>query len=86
MLHLFCELNVKNMDEKALVMFLGQIMAQQHATQHFLSEAFCGGVLEKKQEILASFAHQKQFYLSKILPELLKGANLDWDPNDLLKE
>ena len=58
MLHLFCELNVKNMDEKALVMFLGQIMAQQHATQHFLSEAFCGGVLEKKQEILASFAHQ----------------------------
>ncbi len=73
------------MDERALVMFLGQIMAQQHATQHFLSEAFCGGSLEKKKEILASFAQQKQFYLNTILPELLKGANLDWDVNDLLK-
>ena len=72
------------MNEKALITFLGQIMAQNHATQHFLSEAFCNDSTEKKAEILASISQQKQFYLTTVLPTLLEAANLDWDPSDLL--
>lgn len=73
------------MDEKALVVYLAQIMGNQYAIMDLMATAFSNQDKEKKDEIYSHVISQGQQYSKILQPVLLKGANLDWDVNDLLK-
>ena len=72
------------MNEKALFVYLAKILANQSSIQGFLALVHSHGDEAKRAELNEHFSSMNLQYLKVLAPALLEGANLDWDPNDLL--
>lgn len=73
------------MNEHALMLYISQILGNQHAIMNYLAQAHTNGDENARAEHLRYMISQGEQFSKVLLPAILTGSNLNWDPNDLLK-
>lgn len=77
------------MDEKQIVGFMSYILSNQFAIMHAIGQTVgaAAGLDEKGVEKLIGSIGTKALEINKkLLPQMMKQANLDWDVDELLKD